>query len=221
MLAISGEFRCVVDSPILSRRSATQEASVTHRLEDVIALFDGLFRDSFDTRLLRGGDEPLYLPADTDCPWHRVIFARGFYASALHEISHWCIAGERRRQLEDYGYWYLPDGRDAEQQRRFEAAEVAPQALEMLFSRACGLRFHVSVDNLGGDTDVDRDAFAARVTARAARYEREGLPARAAAFHAALQAFYQQGLSLESAVASGLDVLAQAVPADSHACLPS
>nr|WP_267955225.1 elongation factor P hydroxylase [Halomonas ethanolica] len=205
----------------MSRRSATQEASVTHRLEDVIALFDGLFQDGFNTRLVRGGNEPLYLPADTACPWHRVIFARGFYASAMHEISHWCIAGERRRQLEDYGYWYLPDGRDAEQQSRFEAAEVAPQALEMLFSRACGLRFHVSVDNLGGEVDVDRHAFAARVTARAARYEREGLPARAAAFHAALQAFYQQGRALESAVAGGLELLAQAVPADSHACLPS
>ncbi|SEG19151.1 hypothetical protein SAMN04487953_1179 [Billgrantia desiderata] len=221
MLAISGEFRCVLDSPILSRRSATQDASVTHRLEDVIALFDGLFVPRFNTRLVRGGNEPLYLPADTACPHHRVIFARGFYASALHEISHWCIAGERRRQLEDYGYWYLPDGRDAEQQRRFEAAEVAPQALEMLFSHACGLRFHVSVDNLGGDVEVDREAFAARVTARAARYEREGLPARAAAFHAALQGFYRQGLSIERAVASGLDRLAQAEPADSHACLPS
>ncbi|WP_445158878.1 elongation factor P hydroxylase [Halomonas sp. E14] len=194
---------------------------MTHRLEDVIALFDGLFVPRFNTRLVRGGNEPLYLPADTACPHHRVIFARGFYASALHEISHWCIAGERRRQLEDYGYWYLPDGRDAEQQRRFEAAEVAPQALETLFSHACGLRFHVSVDNLGGDVEVDREAFAARVTARAARYEREGLPARAAAFHAALQGFYRQGLSIERAVASGLDRLAQAEPADSHACLPS
>ncbi len=194
---------------------------MTHRLEDVIALFDGLFRDTFITRLLRGGDEPLYLPADTNCPYHRVIFARSFYASALHEISHWCIAGERRRQLEDYGYWYLPDGRSADQQRRFEAAEVAPQALEMLFSRACALRFHVSVDNLGGAAEVDREAFEARVAGRAARYESEGLPARAAAFHAALLAFYQRGYSLERAVACGLDILAQPAPAASHACLPS
>ena len=71
---------------------------MTHRLEDVIALFDGLFQETFRTRLVRGGDEPLYLPADADTPFHRVIFARGFYASALHEISHWCIAGEARRR---------------------------------------------------------------------------------------------------------------------------
>lgn len=182
---------------------------MTHRLEDVTALFDGLFGPRYNTRLERGGDEPLYRPADEACPWHRVIFARGFYASALHEISHWCIAGEQRRLLEDYGYWYHPDGRSAEQQRLFEAAEVAPQALEKLFSAACGLRFHVSVDNLGGSVEVDREAFQARVAARAARYEHEGLPLRAAAFRAALQSFYQQGQSLKQAVALGLAILEQ------------
>lgn len=174
-----------------------------HRLEDIIALFDGLFQASYQTRLVRGGEEPLYLPADADSPWHRIIFARGFFTSALHEISHWCIAGARRRGLEDYGYWYLPDGRDDAQQRDFEAVEVAPQALEMLFSRACGLRFHISVDNLDGDAEVDRDAFQARVEARARRYEREGLPRRAEALHAALEAFYRDGAPLAEAVARG------------------
>ncbi|WP_346299343.1 elongation factor P hydroxylase, partial [Halomonas sp. BM-2019] len=77
---------------------------MNHRLEDIIALFDGLFGETLATRLMRGGDEPLYRPADAECPYHRVIFARGFYASALHEIAHWCIAGSRRRRLEDYGY---------------------------------------------------------------------------------------------------------------------
>ncbi|MFW6346646.1 MAG: elongation factor P hydroxylase, partial [Halomonas sp.] len=107
---------------------------MSHRLEEIIALFDGLFAERYRTRLVRGGDEPLYLPADDETPFHRVIFARGFFTSALHEISHWCIAGARRRRLADYGYWYLPDGRDAAQQRDFEAVEVAPQALERLFS---------------------------------------------------------------------------------------
>ncbi|MGR4067546.1 elongation factor P hydroxylase [Halomonas sp. LR3S48] len=194
---------------------------MTHRLEDVIALFDGLFQQRFDTRLVRGGDEPLYLPADEESPWHRVIFARGFYASALHEISHWCIAGKARRQLEDYGYWYLPDGRNAEQQRRFEAAEIAPQALEMLFSHACGLCFHVSVDNLGGETEVDREDFHGRVAARAARFVSEGLPPRAEAFRIALAAFYQQGLAHDEAVQAGLNALDQACTSASQICLPS
>ncbi|MGM1053178.1 MAG: elongation factor P hydroxylase [Pseudomonadota bacterium] len=180
---------------------------MSHRLEDVIALFDGLFQDTFATRLVRGGDEPLYLPADADTPFHRVIFARGFYASALHEISHWCIAGEERRQREDYGYWYLPDGRDAGAQRNFEAVEVAPQALEWLFSRACGLRFHISIDNLGGGVEVNSEAFCAKVSARSERYEREGLPLRAAAFRLALQRFYQEGDARKAAIAAGRRLL--------------
>ncbi|GGY10805.1 elongation factor P hydroxylase [Litchfieldella qijiaojingensis] len=175
---------------------------MTHHLDDIIALFDGLFFDHFRTRLVRGGDEPLYRPADADCPYHRVIFARGFFASALHEISHWCIAGARRRELEDYGYWYLPDGRDASQQCEFESVEVAPQALELLFSRACGLTFHVSVDNLG-EIEVDREGFRSRVKQRAVRYEAEGLPLRAAAFRMALKTFYLGGASLQEALVAG------------------
>ena len=178
---------------------------MTHRLDDIIALFDGLFMPDYRTRLVRGGDDPLYLPADEHCDYHRVIFARGFYASALHEISHWCIAGARRRQREDYGYWYLPDGRDAEQQRAFEKAEVAPQALELLLAEACGHAFNVSVDNLG-EVEVDRDAFWRRVEARAARYRAEGLPRRAAELVAALRAYYHHGYSLQAAIALGLTV---------------
>lgn len=175
---------------------------MSHRIEDVMQLFDGLFYPTYRTRLVRGGDEPLYSPADTTVSYHRVIFAHGFFASALHEVSHWCIAGARRRQREDYGYWYLPDGRNAEQQQAFEAAEVAPQALESLFAAACGREFNVSVDNLG-DVEVDRAAFAARVASRAATYQADGLPLRAAAFCSALTAFYRQGKSLETAIGIG------------------
>lgn len=185
---------------------ASDTRRAEHRLEDIIALFDGLFVDTFNTRLVRGGDEPLYLPADADCAWHRVIFARGFYTSALHEISHWCIAGERRRLLEDYGYWYIPDGRDAQQQHDFEKVEIAPQALELVLSRACGIRFHVSVDNLG-DVEVDREAFEARVSARADRYVSEGLPLRAAALERALRELYHRGVALRDAVKAGRERL--------------
>lgn len=175
---------------------------MSHRLDDIIALFDGVFFERYRTRLIRGGEEPLYCPADEHYSYHRVIFARGFFTSALHEISHWCIAGARRRGLEDYGYWYLPDGRNTVQQRQFEAVEVAPQALELLFSRACGLGFNVSVDNLG-EVDVDRETFLKRVEERAARYEKTGLPQRASAFRDALKAFYAEGEGLDDAVASG------------------
>lgn len=178
------------------------EAYDSYHIDDVTALFDGLFAARYRTQLVSGGDEPLYRPAENAAACHRLIFTRDYFASALHEISHWCIAGERRRQLEDYGYWYLPDGRDADEQQAFEAAEVAPQALELLFSRACRRRFHVSVDNLG-DVPVDREAFRERVEARAERYRREGLPARGEAFRAALEAFYRDAVPLDAAIAKG------------------
>lgn len=179
-------------------------------LEDITALFDGVFAERYQTRLIRGGDEPLYRPASAETPYHQVIFARGYYASALHEISHWCIAGEKRRQQEDYGYWYCPDGRNAEQQRAFEQAEIAPQALESIFTHACGRVFHVSVDNLGGDVEVDIEAFSARVEARAQHYLEKGLPARAGAFKEALERFYGHQETLNQAVAQGRAVLDQA-----------
>ncbi|WP_075881052.1 elongation factor P hydroxylase [Vreelandella massiliensis] len=187
-------------------------------LADITALFDGLFAARYQTRLIRGGDEPLYTPADAHTPYHQVIFARGFYASALHEISHWCIAGAKRRQWEDYGYWYLPDGRNPEQQRAFENAEVAPQALESLFARASGRTFHVSVDNLSADgaAEVDRDAFAQRVAERALRYQEEGLPRRASAFYTALKRYYQEGATLAHACEAGRYELDQASSLESR-----
>lgn len=180
-------------------------------LDDVITLFDGVFAERYRTRLTPGGDEPLYQPASGDADYHQVIFAHGFYASALHEISHWCIAGERRRQLEDYGYWYLPDGRDAQQQNAFEAAELAPQALELLFCEASERPFHVSVDNLGGEVEVDRKNFTDKVLSRAQRYRDEGLPRRAAAFQVTLQDYYQKKTTLDQACRAGQALLDQSV----------
>jgi elongation factor P hydroxylase len=100
-----------------------------HHYQQLIDLFDSCFAEEFNTRLIKGDDEPIYLPADDDTPYHRIVFAHGFFASALHEISHWCVAGKARRELVDFGYWYCPDGRDAMTQSQFEDVEVKPQAL--------------------------------------------------------------------------------------------
>jgi len=100
--------------------------------------------------LVRGDFEPEYFPA-TETEAARIQFAHGFFNSALHEISHWSIAGEQRRLLPDLGYWYAPDGRTAEQQALFEQVEIKPQAIEWLFSKAFGRKFRVSLDNLTGD----------------------------------------------------------------------
>lgn len=141
---------------------------MNHRPEDLVTLFNTLFRKSRGTELVRGGDEPEYLPAGVAGEYAQVIFAHGYFASALHEISHWCIAGEKRRQLPDYGYWYCPDGRTPEQQRAFEQVEIKPQALEWLFSVACGSGFHISVDNLDGAAPLTRPVSGVGYTNRPA-----------------------------------------------------
>lgn len=108
------------------------------------------------TVLVRGDDEPQYYAKTAELP-AQIVFAHGFFASCLHEISHWCIAGQRRRGLDDFGYWYAPDGRNAAQQREFEQVEIAPQALECLFTLALGKRFRVSTDNLNAIRHGERD----------------------------------------------------------------
>lgn len=163
--------------------------------DGLIRLFNDLFYDKTNTRLIAGDEEPVYLPADHTTPFNQLIFAHGFYESALHEISHWCIAGEARRALVDYGYWYVPDGRTVEQQREFEWVEVKPQAVEWILSVACGRRFHISTDNLNGDTEAieaGRRNFARRVHAQAHAYLKDGLPPRAEQLKVAFLKYYQR-----------------------------
>lgn len=121
------------------------------------------------TVLVRGGEEPEYRPK-TDADPAQIIFARGFFSSALHEISHWCIAGAQRRALVDFGYWYYPDGRNQALQEAFERVEIRPQAIECLFTLALGKRFFVSADNLNADFDPKNGDFAKKVHTKAAEY---------------------------------------------------
>ena len=82
-----------------------QQNEQIHTLEDIISIFNDCFEAEFNTRLMRGGDEPIYIPAQHHTegydvlPYHAIYFARGFYSSALHEISHWLVAGSERRKL--------------------------------------------------------------------------------------------------------------------------
>lgn len=153
--------------------------------QQLCALFDDLFGASENTCLVAGGEEPLYVPADSSCVKARIIFRHDYVASALHEIAHWCIAGSARRRVLDYGYWYAPDGRDARQQAEFERVEARPQALEWVLSEACGLVFRPSIDNLSGAAR-DPSAFVHAIAAAARDYCVRGLPPRARLFHAAL-----------------------------------
>lgn len=167
----------------------TANAPIAHDYRDLIRIFDSAF-SALNTRLIKGEGEPIYIPADDSCAYHRIEFAHGFFSSGLHEIAHWCIAGIERRKLVDYGYWYCPDGRDEKQQAEFEKVEVKPQALEWCFSVACGLPFKVSTDNLNG-APVDRLAFQDKVLTQVAVYLQSGLPKRAAELIEVLRDFYQ------------------------------
>ena len=134
------------------------------------------------TRLVGGFAEPFYKAAAGQA-LAEVQFTRDYERSALHELAHWCIAGEARRRKDDYGYWYKPDGRTDEQQARFFAVEVKPQALEKHFCHALNVPFDVSVDNLG-NTGVDGiDEFKTDVDRQFSRYAATGLPARAAVIY--------------------------------------
>ena len=164
--------------------------SAQHHYQDLIDIFDRCFMDDFQTRLIKGDDEPIYLPADDSSPWNRVVFAHGFYASGMHEISHWCIAGPERRKRVDFGYWYCPDGRDEATQSQFESVGIKPQALEWMFSVAAGFPFNVSCDNLEGDCEPDRIAFQRKVHAQVMEYLEKGIPTRPARLIAELRSFY-------------------------------
>lgn len=128
----------------------------------LIGLFQKLFNQSkigiTPTILTHSKDEPEYFPSDGVNP-ARIEFAHGFFSSALHEISHWCIAGTYRRTLNDFGYWYESDGRDKRTQALFEQLEIKPQAIECLFNQACGRYFYVSRDNLHADFDTTESTF--------------------------------------------------------------
>lgn len=170
-----------------------------HNAFDLIQLFERFFYTEFRTCLEGGAEEPLYLPAGENSS-ARIIFTRDYFSSALHEVAHWCVAGEHRRTLPDYGYWYAPDGRSSEQQAEFERVEVKPQALEWIFSVACGIRFRVSADNLTSGLGAS-GGFKAAIANQARTYC-GCLPERPARFVAALGEFYQQKNILDPALYS-------------------
>ncbi len=140
-------------------------------------VFNGLFAERLNTVLRGGADEPLYRPGEPNV----ILYREDYFASALHEIAHWCVAGTERRKLVDFGYWYEPDGRSAERQAEFEQVEVKPQALEWVFADACGWDFRLSADNFEAGLGPS-DEFAAAVSEEKARMAREGLPVRAGWF---------------------------------------
>lgn len=168
-----------------------------HYYQDLINIFNACFAVTFNTRLVKGDKEPLYLPANASQPYHAIYFAHDYFSSALHECAHWFIAGNTRRLLEDYGYWYIPDGRNENQQESFEQVEVKPQALEWILSAAARYRFVFSFDNLSGEM-IDGANFKRAVSQQVMKYCKQGLPPRAELFRQKLCTFYGTSVDINS-----------------------
>lgn len=155
-------------------------------LSDFTLLINQHYLNDYNT-LLRGGfSEPFYQPARQNLS-AQIQFSHDYFRSALHELAHWCVAGEQRRKLDDYGYWYAPDGRNQEQQELFFSCEVVPQAFEWALSLVCGVKFEVSVDNLSNTTS-GAEQFKLAVYEKLKGYLKSGFPARTESL---LQVIYQ------------------------------
>lgn len=169
---------------------------MTENCLQLVDLFAREFAASHRTRLVPGGDEPLYRPAAGPDGWHEIVFRHDYFQSALHELAHWCVAGAGRRLLVDYGYWYSPDGRTLSQQAEFERVEARPQAVEWLLTVACGRRFQVSLDNLAAAEPLDEASLWRAVHREVQRCLGGEVPPRAAQLVRALAAWSGVALPL-------------------------
>lgn len=107
----------------------------------------------------------------------------------LVKPAHWCVAGVNRHTLVDFGYWYKPDERSAEEQAEFERVEVQPQAYGWILSESAGYRFNFSVDNLSAGLGAG-SGFMRNVHSRVVDLIGHGLPERAEVLSSALRAHY-------------------------------
>jgi len=173
--------------------------------ENIEQIFAQAFSEDYNTRLVGGAEEPLYEPGEPNCT-HKIHYRHDYFASALHEVAHWCVAGSQRRLQTDYGYWYAEDGRSEEQQRLFEQVEIKPQALEWIFSKASARPFRVSADNLAQNLGPS-PSFKQAIYQACQNYCAQGLPPRPARFVAELAKHYrvEAPLSAEHFTLEALD----------------
>lgn len=162
----------------------------------ICEVFHACFLTQYRTRLEGGESEPFYQPAANDADWHFIYFREDFASSALHEIAHWCIAGAKRREMADFGYWYEGD-RSACRQREFELLEVGPQALEWVLSEASKTPFRVSCDNFD-EAALETARFRQQVWDEVHALLARGLPPRSRLFAEALIAKTGRAAALEA-----------------------
>ncbi len=157
-------------------------------LREVCDTFHRLFLAEHRVILSGGHPEPFYRAPTEESPGE-IQFRSDYLNSCLHEIAHWLVAGPERRKLDDFGYWYAPDGRNAIEQAAFFRSEVKPQAIEWALAEACGVKFSLSVDNLNAAAvnPEDLEAFDSAVRHQKKMWETQGFPKRTRDLLAALR----------------------------------
>ena len=96
-----------------------------------------------------GASEPFYQAPKGNRP-AILFFREDFVRSLFHELAHYSLAGDMRRQIDDFGYWYSPCGRSSREQEQFEQVEARPQGLEKLFCEIWAVPFSPSLDDFSG-----------------------------------------------------------------------
>lgn len=109
----------------------------------LINLFEHLFPN---IAIIGGADEPYYQAPKAEAK-SKIFFKENYPRSLLHEMAHYCLAGQKRRKLDDYGYWYTECGRTSEEQELFQLVEARPQSLEKAMCEAIGIHFSPSLDD--------------------------------------------------------------------------
>jgi elongation factor P hydroxylase len=104
----------------------------------------------FPQLTIKGGAEEPYYTASVNDTNATIHFRNNYPRSLLHEIAHYCLAGDRRRAIDDFGYWYSECGRTQDEQLRFEAVEIRPQGLEKALCETVGIKFSPSLDDFSG-----------------------------------------------------------------------
>lgn len=112
----------------------------------LIKLFEAVFPH---IEVIGGADEPFYQAAKKNSK-AKVYFRANYPRSLLHEMAHYCLTGKKRKELDDYGYWYNECGRTEEEQKLFELVEARPQGLEKAMCKAIGIDFSPSLDDFSG-----------------------------------------------------------------------
>lgn len=115
--------------------------------DDLCISLINLFEHLFSTLIIIGGADEPYYKAPIANTKARIFFKENYPRSLLHEIAHYCLAGKKRRKLDDYGYWYTECGRTSEEQELFQLVEARPQGLEKAMCEAISIHFSPSLDD--------------------------------------------------------------------------